>query len=374
MYNIHRHYENVFSYLTNIVTHPRVFYLHPYGSTQPENIESVSNFIPNSGVPINFIFYDQEPIIGTYNYQLFDYFKQQRGKTVLVTTEKNSAPLDHILKKYNWPSVYYFHHAFAAHDWFRGSRYSANLVPIKNRTLKKKYISFNRLTSHARVYRALLISELYQRNILDQGYVSFNDVCPYGGNYRENLNLAVKEGYFSQSIADQAVYNIDKIQMPLRIDFKNESTIPNHSYALGAMKETQESFCYVVTETCYWESKHHLTEKIFKPIISQMPFILVGPANNLQYLKEYGFKTFSPWINEDYDHIQDPIRRMLAVGQELERLCSFNEEELKQMLIEMTPILEHNYNLFYSHEFLDFCHQELLENLSKIISKLQDYF
>jgi hypothetical protein len=117
-----------------------------------------------------FIFYDQEPIYGDFNHELFDHIQDNfKGPFILVSTEKNSQPLEHISKRYDWPTVYYFHHAFVAHDWFRGSRYDYRLIPPNQRQLTKKYISFNRLTSGQRVYRSLLIAELSRNNILNQG-------------------------------------------------------------------------------------------------------------------------------------------------------------------------------------------------------------
>ena len=41
MYNLSSHYENIFQHLQSIITDPRVVYLHPFGSTQPENIEII---------------------------------------------------------------------------------------------------------------------------------------------------------------------------------------------------------------------------------------------------------------------------------------------------------------------------------------------
>ena len=114
-----------------------------------------------------------------------------------------------------------------------------------------------------------------------------------------------------------------------------------------------------------------LFRSIFKPIVSKMPFILVGPAHNLKYLREYGFKTFDDWIDESYDDVEDPILRMKAVVESLNKLCSHSEQELYDMLQEMTPVLEHNYNRFYSNEFLDYCWSELLDNIRSAISSSQ---
>lgn len=371
----------MFHALKDIITHRRVLYLMPYGSSRPENIETISDnleqlnqFLKNNALletddgPL-FIFYDQEPIhAGSFNHELFDYIKHNlHGPHILVSTEKSSEPLKAIAEQYGWPVVYYFHHAFAAHDWFRGARYDARMIPPQDRKLKKKYITFNRLTSSSRVYRSLLISELVARGILNQGYVSYNDTCPNGGTYQENLLAAVHDELVPREIAGYAMSNIASIDLPLRVDYQDHDMIPNHSFMLSAVEQTQESFCYLVTETCFWEKKHHLTEKIFKPIVSRMPFVLVGPAHNLKYLREYGFKTFSPWIDESYDDVEDPLLRLQMIGLAMESLCRNSLEELEIMLAEMQAVLDHNYNLFYSDKFLDQCWHELSTNIKAAI-------
>ena len=340
----------------------------PYGSTQPENLEFLMNDMGHwSGKrgPL-FIFYDQEPILGEFNYTLLDHVCNNfidGDKFILVTTEKNSDTVIQLKEKYNCPIVYYFHHVFAAHDWFRGSRYDPLLIKPNQRQLTKKYITFNRLTSGIRAYRSLLVGKLVEYNILDQGYVSYNDTCPIGGTYIEHVQDLVNQQLISQDIANNTINNINSATLPLRIDYQDQEYIPNHSFVLSATKQTQESFCYVVTETCFWHTRDHLTEKIFKPIVSRMPFILVGPAHNLKYLRSYGFRTFSQWIDESYDDIEDPVLRLDAICQELTRICKFSLNELETILTEMQEILEHNYNLFHSQEFVDYCWNELKTNL-----------
>jgi hypothetical protein len=132
---------------------------------------------------------------------------------------------------------------------------------------------------------------------------------------------------------------------------------------MGARQQLMTSFLHVVTETCYWEGKSHLTEKIFKPIVSRMPFVLAGPAHNLQYLKSYGFQTFDRWFDESYDGVEDPVQRISAIGRTMESICQYNLTQLQDMLLEMQPVLEHNYQLFNSPEFLNSCWAELCNNL-----------
>jgi hypothetical protein len=177
------------------------------------------------------------------------------------------------------------------------------------------------------------------------------------------LASAAKNWMISWDYANQAIANIATAPLPLRVDYKDQVEIPNHSFILSAVPETQESFCYVVTETCFWERKHHLTEKIFKPIVSQMPFLLIGAAHNLAYLREYGFETFGQWWDESYDTIEDPVTRLKAVTDVLETICSKSNAELETMLHDMQDVLLYNYNRFYSQEFVDSAWEELTENL-----------
>lgn len=329
-----------------------MIFLHPFGSTQPENIEMLRDDNPKDARrgPL-FIFYDQEPLNRVYCEKFFTHIKQTyRPPYVLVNTEKQSTEKHLICDHYNFAHIDYFFHIFAAADWYRGHEYLHGLVAPGDRTLKKTYITFNRLTSNERTYRSLFINELYKQDLLDLGYVSFSKNCPDGGDYAENLRTAVANQFIAADLAEETITNIDTLP-ELRIDF-TEQHIPNQSMLLTPMDKLMESFVFVVTETCYWQSKTHLTEKIFKPIALRMPFLLLGCANNLEYLRSYGFKTFSDFWDEDYDTIQDPILRMRAVADILKNLSELTVIEQHNMLVKMEPILEHNYQLFNDPNFV----------------------
>jgi hypothetical protein len=295
------------------------------------------------------------------------YSERLHRPVILVTTEKDSEALKYFVDKYNFIPAYCFFHIFAAHDWYRGYQYDSKIISVKQRTVKKKFISFNRLTGSARVYRSLLVGELAKRNLIEHGHVSYSDTCPEHGHYHTTLDYAVTEYGVDPEYVNEIKQTLDTLQHPLRIDHKEKSAIPNHSMVLSAVPECMESFVYVVTETCFWETKCHLTEKIFKPIILRQPFILLGCAYNLEYLKSYGFKTFDRWYDESYDKITDPVKRLQAVADVLKSICTRSEEELTIMLHEMEEVLEYNYNLFNSREFLDSAWDELTHNLRTAI-------
>lgn len=404
MYNIHNHYDNIFNLAKSIIAEPSLIYLYPFGSTQPENIEIKGNqtthpedddvaycpivgSYPRSG-PIIFS-YDQEPLISGFNdplckhvvnnyawlskinYQLFLLSKRQRHHTskyyhqpvILLNTELDSDEKEKLLLEFLFKDCYYFHHAFAAADWFRGYQYNPDLLPVKARTVKKKFITFNRITSNARVYRSLLVNELIKNDLTDQGHISYHTDCPVGGTFEDELRRNGDVFGIPSTLVEETITNISALSQPLRIDFKDETHVPNSSFEISAIKENMESFVHIVTETCYWGRKKHLTEKIFKPIVMRQPFILVGCAHNLEYLKSYGFKTFDRWWDESYDEIEDDIERMHAIGDLVADICKKSPEELTAILHDMEEVLEYNYRWFYSPEFLNYCWKELENNL-----------
>ncbi len=61
-------------------------------------------------------------------------------------------------------------------------------------------------------------------------------------------------------------------------------------------------------------------------------------------MKEFGFKTFSPFIDESYDTELDYFVRRDKIQQEILRLCSMSIEELDDWYWNMKNILIHNFN------------------------------
>lgn len=76
----------------------------------------------------------------------------------------------------------------------------------------------------------------------------------------------------------------------------------------------------IVNETYYGEEdQFHFTEKVFKPIMLGVPFVVNGVKRYLQRLRELGFETFDSVIDESYDRANDDVRysRVLDAAREL---------------------------------------------------------
>jgi hypothetical protein len=360
MYNIHSHYENIFALANQHWPEGVVLvYPFPFGSSTVESLEWLNS---GDNGPVLFC-YDQEPLIPGYNDPLFDYVRDSwpNRRIILLNTEYHSESKNYFNDKYGFEDCYYFYHVFAAHDWFRGYQYCPDIIAPVDRKVKKKFITFNRITGNARSYRSLHVADLKRNNLLQHGNISYSVDCPEHGNNIKQLDWAEDTYKYDFTWAKNELKDLEE----LRIDTESLSHIPNGSMVLSAVKQCMESFLFVVTETEFWTNKCHLTEKIFKPIISEMPFVLLGPPGNLLYFRSHGFKTFNNWWDESYDDIIDPVDRLLAVNKVIKDICAMPHSELESMLKDMAPTLKANREKFESQYFLDSMWDELKHNLFK---------
>lgn len=87
----------------------------------------------------------------------------------------------------------------------------------------------------------------------------------------------------------------------------------------------------------FWERKNTL-----RAIANFHPFIVAGNPGTLSLLREMGFKTFTGFIDESYDEIENPEERGMMVISEVKRLCSLSENEIHEWYLSLLPILTYN--------------------------------
>lgn len=252
------------------------------------------------------------------------------------------------LKQYPLLDWYFFFHGFAALDWFRDFKY----LNTSTAKITKVFICLNHNIKNNRSYRIHLLSELRSRQIESQGFISAPLLSQkiikhelMDSNSR--LSLAAKKHIYSNLLPTAEPMELEQL------DYNDASA--------DISQFLPQALWSIVTETVYYDEKLHLTEKIFKPIVSQRPFILVAAPGNLAYLKSYGFKTFDRWIDESYDDEHDPDCRMQKISAEIEKLCKLPWHELLKMYQEMQDILAYNYQHFYG-DFRTIIVNELVDN------------
>jgi hypothetical protein len=81
-----------------------------------------------------------------------------------------------------------------------------------------------------------------------------------------------------------------------------------------------------------------VTEKIFKPIICRQPFVVVSCRHYLRRLRQMGFKTFNPLIDESYDKEKDLDTRVQMALQAVQNFL----ETAHNHTDELQSIVNHN--------------------------------
>ena len=107
----------------------------------------------------------------------------------------------------------------------------------------------------------------------------------------------------------------------------------------------KDVFCDIITESRFAQPTPNYSEKVYQAMFFRKPFILVAPSLTLQYLKLEGFKTFSKFWDEEYDILARHGDRMGNILKVIDYINSKSIEELREMYLEMTDILDHNFNL-----------------------------
>ena len=107
-----------------------------------------------------------------------------------------------------------------------------------------------------------------------------------------------------------------------------------------------EDFYYFLNNKFEMYSEFNLiTEKTVNFIYCKKPFMMFQCRHFLKHFNEMGYKSFSPFINEEYDLIQDDITRFKAVIEEMKRITNLSLEEKIILQNNLIDICEHNFNV-----------------------------
>jgi len=109
----------------------------------------------------------------------------------------------------------------------------------------------------------------------------------------------------------------------------------------------------IVTESTFNYPYPQITEKTLRPILCNRMFMIVGPSGSLAWLHSKGFRTFAPFINEDYDSIQNPTDRIITITSEIKRLCELPITTIKSAMMDYADTLTHNFNLLKNMESIE---------------------
>ena len=336
MIRIDEIYDNVFLPRAEQIGDTSLHWFDPFGSTDFKDIVSKPVIYGDSSY---IIMWDQEPL---YRYRFKEFITQlkppkniYKNKGTLVTSEYNSEDVSWAMDTYGLESGYYFFHGWAALDWYRGYNRTSLAQPFTERKPYNTFLCPNNIIGGERKHRIELLNELVNRNLLEKNLISFPDVCPY-------------EGLSLKALCKKYLIPKPNVRLPLTID--NGSGYAAQSHRIDLWEQANNSLIHVVTETLYSGNKQHLTEKTFKPIVMQQPFIIQSCKGSLEYLRRYGFRTFSEFWDESYDDCDDQTRTA-KIGQLMQDLNSMSQKEKASLQNAVSSTVWWNQQWFYGEMF-----------------------
>jgi hypothetical protein len=191
-------------------------------------------------------------------------------------------------------------------------------------------------------------------NLIDKGYVSFN-ACPTReipsmDEMFDDLVMWNKQSEESLKLLYDNEAKIKKLSRIL-LDTESDMNWQGAVFTSADKKYYENTYFSIVTETlCRPEhsAQGHtlgraISEKTFKPILHHHPFMILGVKGALSLLKELGYRTFSPYIDESYDNEDDTSKRAYMIAQEAKRLVSLEGSELNDFLAASREIVVYNF-------------------------------
>ena len=372
MIRIDEIYNNTFwPWIDQQIPGTRTFFCDPPGRSDPE---ALFNFGRDDITETDFVFlHDQEPIHLDLHKSLFEDVKLRTGdigghwnedKTEWITVFPNPDGhvivsekgefVDELTRIYGWKPHYYFYHGWACKDWFRGYDKTFLSPRAADRNPTCTFMSPNRIVAGKRDHRVLFLYNVFKHG-LSHNYISAPRVCPY-----EHVDISQIALKYNNIYPD-----IEQVFLAAELPrlFAGEETQVMTSCWLGNYTEAQDSLVYVPTETVYFGKRLHITEKTFKAIALEMPFVLVAPAHSLEYMRSYGFRTFDGIFDESYDLEEDDSKRIEKVTKLLKDLDSLSVAERQQIHRACLPIVEHNFEHFYGTGLENILWPELINML-----------
>jgi len=348
-------------------------YLHE-GHIRQENYKELHNELLNYNIPANKVIFVSSNVNGKKQYETFCDNMPLLTKSKIHIIEANHM-LESSVDIYNYVLDDNYNKDLDEVFPYKQSFVNKQDLDDMRDTIREKYfLCYNRVI---REYRLALVAMIYKMGLQDKGIISLGAKevdSAFGGVWPDYISDFIEDKKQNEIVSD-AVKKIKPLY-PIDADGDIDANwiYDEKGSVIGGMVGQWSNFSHqykriyfnIVTESCYYEDCIYMSEKIFKPISNLVPFIIVSNPFFLVKLKEIGFKTFSPWIDESYDNEVDNDKRFFMILDEIKRLCSMTKEEIHKWYYEMEDILIYNQDYFANYKKQD--HVNIWNEISEIIN------
>ena len=213
----------------------------------------------------------------------------------------------------------------------------------------KRILCFNGI---ARIHRMASVLEMFKRNIFDKAYVSINPT-PFdltNANFLE-MRRMLGDNVLGYPDILEKYKHLFPMKLTLDSDIKNAYIINDSDRKLykntvvSLINETmftskdpiKFNFRDRLTQPCTFA-----TEKTWKAFQAFHPFIMLTTPHFLKDIRHLGYRTFSPYIDESYDDIEDDALRFKRVMDEVERIANMTDKQVYDFQQNVKKTLEFN--------------------------------
>lgn len=255
---------------------------------------------------------------------------------IIVST--GNALMPEIADSYNTGITFVHEDWFRTEFWARKLQYSPPLEHVVGKK-HKLFLCYNRHWNDNRQY---FVYELWRNNLLKDGLISLPAATD---EQRYIIHLPEYWKHWTANMIDttDVLDHIDAYldQLPLVLDnptFVNMAHQSNHDHYC-------ETFLSVITETWGDNTSTFFTEKTYKAIMAEHPFMILASQNYLQHLRAQGFKTYGSILDESYDSEPHEGNRARMIAAELKRLSSRSPDQLAEFWWSSRSVAEYNRQL-----------------------------
>jgi hypothetical protein len=227
---------------------------------------------------------------------------------------------------------------------FRSAQnYSNSQSKWHNNPRSKKFTCLIR--SHKN-WRFIIGAKLHSLGINENSYSSYNKIeFSDGFNHTDDF-IDARNNPLHNILLDDEIENFNAI-----IPFSPDTLIDDdrNDYEMFVDRYFTDSYWNIVIEThlnLYETTGTYITEKTWKPIRHNQPFVVMGTVGTLSHLRSMGYRTFDGIIDESYDYIKNDDLRFQKVMDIIETLNSKSIEELNDINLQVKEIVQHNSALF----------------------------
>jgi len=193
-----------------------------------------------------------------------------------------------------------------------------------------------------RPLRVWFVCWLLQNQMLSSGYVSLG-IGGAKGEHWVDAYTKIPQWLSTINDASQSYERLCDI-LPLSIDdLSSYNGIPTSISAQTLDAHLDSSLQIVVETECTKGSRDRITEKSFKPLLSMQAAIILGNPMSLAWLRQFGFKTWAESLNEEYDLIQSPSKRIALALESILAYVNADPASRRSLYSRSLPSIIHNF-------------------------------